>query len=421
MESERVTDSATELGTPGEALSRGVETALVGAIFAVVAWMLLSSLPGPHDAASDDGYYVRFMTTVSQRGLGALPGLFERWNATREDWIFPPPSRVGFVVVSALWAKVFGASLDSLSKMSAVSHLVLVLVTWRFARRHFGALRAVAAVALVAFSPLLLGLARLALADSLTVLFASLAIWTYVDFVFAPRNVRRWIAFTVAFAAAMLVKELVVMLTLPFAAFAALEAIRRRAPRDLVPVAAALAVAGLFTVSLLVLAAGGVAPLAETVRITLESPKTNAYALRYGSGPWFRYVLDFLLLSPGPTLLAIGAIGLVLLRPAATERDRKELFLALVCIGLIAGLSFGTKNVRYAAMLEVAIRLLGASLLAVWIRPRTTRAATAVYACAILILCGVDWWTFRTIWVERGLYDPVTAALLAARALVPMK
>ena len=49
-------------------------------------------------------------------------------------------------------------------------------------------------------------------------------------------------------------------------------------------------------------AAGDLGTLLQVVRGIVSSPAENAYAKLLGLGPWYRYLLDYLVLSPWPTL-----------------------------------------------------------------------------------------------------------------------
>src|SRR5690349_10236038 len=100
------------------------------AVLLFLLWRILlaSFASAVRDATSDEGYYLRYMQAVHDGGLRVFPGLFGEWNRTSSAWIFPPPSRVGFIVVSALWANVFGATLDALQLLSLASHLLLCAV-----------------------------------------------------------------------------------------------------------------------------------------------------------------------------------------------------------------------------------------------------------------------------------------------------
>lgn len=386
----------------------------------LAAWVIVASLPAAKlDPDSDDGLYLLYMDTVHRQGLSAFPGLFEEWNREPDNWIYPPPSRVGFIVVSALWAGLWGASLASLQALSVASHLLGSLVNYLFARKHLGEPRALFVGALWIFSPLVMGLSRLALTDSFIALCTLLSVWLLIDLVEAPKSRRRLVCFMAAFASMVLVKEQTALLAVPFAAFVLIERCLWREPLGIPTFLAAFVLPGIAVVSILVLAAGGLSPLLETSRIVLTSPATNDYAIRYGSGPWFRYLVDYLCLSPATTLLAMAFAGVLAMRLKGGQYDR-----VLVCMGLLAvfflfEFSFFTKNVRYALVLELSIRVFAVCML-VELFGSANRARSAVLCgVAVAALCWLDWRTFDLYWVRYRGYDVHTQFLLGGRQMVP--
>jgi 4-amino-4-deoxy-L-arabinose transferase-like glycosyltransferase len=400
---------------------RWLPPAIFAAALLLLAWILHGSLASAvKDERSDDGYYLYYMTSVRQQGLSVFPSLFETWNATKESWIFPPPSRVGFIVVSALWAGIFGASFDALQYLSLASFLALCVVNYAFARRHVGEPKAVLLAFSVAFSPLLMGVSRLALTDSFNALCMTTTAWLFLGLSKDPGKFARGIPFMLALAFMVLTKELSVLLCVPFLAFVAYERFVRKEPRCAARFALWFAIPGAAVLAVFLLVSGGAARLLETMRIVLGSPATNTYAIRYGSGPWFRPVLDFLLFSPAPTLLAIAGIGAMLLRWRAGSYDRTSAYFFLLAALFVLELSFFTKNIRYAVVLELPLRFFAVGFVAELAGGLRSRRSVAVASAAVIALCCLDWHTFDAMWVEARLYDPVTAWLAFLRHLVPL-
>lgn len=370
----------------------------------------------PH---SDDGYYLRYMQDVSQRGLGALPEQFTFYLSETRHWIFPPPSRVGFTLACALWSELFGASLRAISLLSMVSHLALVVVSFAFALRWTSPLRAVCVASLMGFSTLHLGLSRLALTDVFISLVQVASIGLFIEYLRAPERRGRAIAFAVVFGFAMLTKEISVLLALPFAGCAALA---RWGERRAVPVArtvAILVLPGLACALGWWLAAGDLTTVWRVMKIVLLSPGTNEYALQFGSGGWFRYPIDELLMSPWTTLLGLGGVALALWRWRRGDLDLIAVSLALVYIAQVGVLGLFTKNLRYVAVLEFPLRFLAAGL--IWDLCAAERSARGrVLAAAVaLTLCAFAWSDYDRLWLEFRLYDPVTGALVIGREMAP--
>ena len=213
----------------------------------------------------------------------------------QERWLYPNPLRLAFITLSAIAAKIGGASFETLSFISLLAHLLCIVAGYAFARRVLGDPRALYVAVLLAFSPLWMALARRALVDSLATLAAVLAIWTFWE---ALRGSSRWRAlFAVCFGFGMLVKETGVLLAVPFAAVLLFEVLARDRREILLPMSLALGAPIAFCGALWWVAAGDLGVLVELVGIVLSSPSRNEYATAYGGGPWSRYILDFLLLS----------------------------------------------------------------------------------------------------------------------------
>jgi len=369
----------------------------------------------------DDGYYLRYMTEVGERGLAALPAQFRFYLSDQRHWIFPPPSRVGFTLVCAAWSKLFGASLRSLSYLSLASHLALIAVSFAFAQRWFTTTRAVLVAALVGFSTLHLGLARSALTDVFVSLVQVAAIGLFIEYIREPTRSLRAVGFALVFAFAMLTKEIAVLLAIPFALYAALE--RWFVGRE-IPIgrtAAIVVVPGVACVAGWVLSAGDVDTVYHVMKIVLLSPGTNDYAVRFGSGGWFRYPVDELLMAPWPTLLGLAGATLALWRwrwraPGAYSL---ELALALIYAAQIGVLSFFTKNLRYVAVLEFPLRVLAVGLLWEFFNASRSKYGLAVCVAAVALICWSSWIDFSVIWLDFGMYDPVSGALIISRKMSP--
>jgi 4-amino-4-deoxy-L-arabinose transferase-like glycosyltransferase len=337
-------------------------------------------------------------------------------------------------VTSVAWGKVVGADYRSLQTLSLACFLLLCVLNYAFARRHFDEERACLVAALAGFSPLLMGLSRLAFADSYAALCTTAAIWLFLEVVKDPSSLRKRLLFAAVLAWSVLVKEPSVLVVPGFALFLSYERFVRHEPHDLAARAVDFLAAGAAVLAVLVLAAGGFGTLGSTVHAVIVSPATNRYAQRFGSGPWFRPILDFLLLSPWPTLLATGGFWLTATRARSGRYQRESVYFAFVCASMLLALSFFTKNVRYAMPLELPIRALAVLLVCDLARlpelpggsqdphgPERSgaRRAGLLAGAAIALLCFLDRRNFELFWVEHPGADPITQFLAGVRKLVP--
>lgn len=398
--------------------SRGTWVALALLLGGIGALSVATFGSVAYHADLDEGTYQRYVAHVAEHGLGAFPELFRGYAADSERWIFPSPLRVGFVAGAAGWAQLFGASYLALSWFSLASHLAFVLLNFVCVRRHRGDRAALGVSALLGFSALHLVIARTALMDSHAVLWQAATFWLFVELLHAPAR-RLWsVLFVPVCAWTIVVKEASVLVVGPLALLYAVECLRSRGALSWQRGVALFGLAFTLAFGVLALAAGGIAELRECVQIVRVSLATNEWAKANLAGPWYRYVVDALLVSPYVTLVALLGAGAVLLRArdAAHERWLELRWFAIAALG-IGGLSLIGKDLRYAMALHVA------TCLAAWCglefaferaRPAFARAGLAV---AVLLLCVSELCTF-SLFIDRGLYDPVTHWLVRVRELV---
>lgn len=391
------------------------------ALIALLALAALLALNGrewePYEPSGDPRYYIRYVNAVSEQGLAAFPALFREYLSDPQHWVFPPPSRIGYVLAALPFTPASGADTLSLSALSLAAFVATVAISFVFARRWLDAPQAFASAALVACSPLLLGLSRLALTDTFNVLGQALCLWLFLEYLRSPAS-RLWqVAFALAFAFACATKEIAVLLAVPLGLHALIEH-RRERRVSLTTTAALLVLPGLAVVVLWIVAAGGADTAWRTMRIVLLSPASNPFAIHLGGGGWHRYPIDQILVSPWFALFANACVGLTLVRWRRGEYDRLRVGMALVCVCQVAVLGLFTKNLRYVAILEAPLCVLAALTLADFAaagRPRASRPLLAT-AVVLLGLAGIE--SYRELWVKRLLEDPLTRTLAYDRDLL---
>ncbi|HVZ31434.1 MAG TPA: glycosyltransferase family 39 protein, partial [Polyangiaceae bacterium] len=400
------------------------------AVLVLVTWMLGASLGKAwHAPDSDEGYYLYFVSQVQQHGLGVFPELFRSWNANdivsdvldRPNWWHPPPYRLGYIVVGAWWARFFGASIASLSWLSTVSHLIWASINWVFARRHLDETFALLLATLCAFSPLLTGEARLALMDNYAVVWVTLAAWLFLEMLEQPTAWCWQIGCGAALTMAILTKELSVFVAAPLGTVALIERFYRQRPLPFWRFFAVLALPGALSLPFFVLAAGGLSSLLTTIQIVLSSPASMPYALLYCSGPWYRYLIDYLCLSAFPTLLGLLGAGALLQRWFDGEWSTIEVFFLVFGVGLLAQQAPFIKNARYMMGLELPLRFLAVGLLLRCAQRIWPARSTLLAALVVAGLCFLDWRSFQHLFADVGGYDPLSFDLLKARKIIPWR
>ncbi len=374
------------------------------------------SMAVPYEPNSDEGYYLRMAAVLETEGLSAYPRLFEAWNRDTANWIYPSPLRVGHLLMLAGLLEVLPASLETLSWLSVASQLGWVLVCAWFARRLLPEGFALCLTLLLATAPLLLGSARLALQDSHLLFWLGLAIWSFLDCVRDPSQRGMRVVFALSFAMSVLVKETSALMGPVFLALLAWQCWVRREPLPVLSLGLLVVLPALLVLPTLLIAAGGLEPLLATARTVLGSPATNEYAIRYGSGPWYRYLVDYLLISPWTTLAACAGLGARLSGKRFEFGDRELTLLALLGCLLLVEMSFFTKNARYLLILELPLRALALA----WIFGLAGGARRTVLVAGFVLLVVVsDLSSFEYGWVRHKIYDPLTGTLMQLRGLLP--
>jgi len=171
-----------------------------------------------------------------------------------------------------------------------------------------------------------------------------------------------------------------------------------------------LSIAGpLLGVAILVGLSGGIGPFVEVYLTLVAKAQNLAYAQLTGDGPWYRYLIDLMIISPIVLCLALGALFALVPR-------RKELaFLAIFVAGsylIMCNVRYGM-NLRYASIWELPLRLSAFAM--VWqLCARFGHRQWFVASIAIAALCACEFRQYLVVATnpDRPLYELATNDLL---------
>lgn len=363
----------------------------------------------------DELIYVQYARRISTAGLSQFRLLAEEYASNPSLWVFPNPLRVLYLLITALSCRVAEAcSGATVAAVSLLSGIGLVLLTLVMGWRMFGKQVALLSGLLAALSPLQLALSRRAWQDGLFSLTVLVALWAFWERSRSPR--KGWdILMGCALLAALLTKEssiifliglLGALLYPNWLGSASISPIRSMLAAVLLPL--------LLAVLILLILIPDPPLLIRVYSAWLSATETGAYAIAYSQGPWFRYLIDFFLLSPMTTLLAIGYY----FTPGGKQEDQ---FLARFTLVLFLAFSLlALKNVRYVSFLDIPMRILAVlTLTALSQNPAVARVGKRGVVPAILLLAAYDLSLFHAIFIDAAVYDPVTATLAKAERLIP--
>jgi len=376
---------------------------------------------------------------VNGSGAAAMPGLVEfflKTQSPRETECELPPTRFLYIYTSWLWKCVqFGAapplplaemnvagmtddrSLDpdhrdpalaSLHRVACLFSILLMVAGGVFAMRMLGMGVGLGVLALMAFDPLQIHFSQHALIDGFFTFWAVMCIWTTWECLRDPRSVPWLVAHTICLALMVLTKENAFFV---YCALAAVVLANRWLAFGSVTLRfILLSIAGpLLGVALLVALAGGIQPFIEVYQTLVGKAQNLAYARLTGDGPWYRYLLDLMIVSPIVLILALGALFAVVPR-------KKELAFFSVFVAasyLIMCNVPHAMNLRYASIWELPLR--AAAFCMIWqvcacFGHRQWLATTI----AVIALCGYEFRQYMIFATNPSLplYETVPADLL---------
>ena len=320
-----------------------------------------------------------------------------------------PPVRFLYIFAGYLWHTLFRTDeLTSLKSVSSFCSILTLAVAAALAWRMRGPVWSVALSALVAFAPTQIHMSQHALVDGFFTFWALLTVWMLWESLQAPRH-WGWLAgYTASLALLVLTKENSFFVWV--AIVLVLVANRWLQYGTVSPELLMATVLGpILGVVTLVFLAGGLDVLLGTYRLLISKNYQLPYAIKTGDGPWHRYLVDLLLVSPVILLLAIGAVFRIDLR------KRPELFLLTFVAGsylVMCNLKYGM-NLRYANMWDVPLRFLALSTLASLIAPLRERR-NLILALAVAGICLFEMRQYLILFVQYPLYELVSEGLLRA-------
>ena len=336
----------------------------------------------------------------------------------KENWIWPDPLRFGYFLLTSQWVALTGVSFRSLALFSLIC-FVLLLSTFIFASRLFNKNFAALSVLLLAFSPLSMAMGKRALTDSLGNLFFGLSLWTYLGFLCEKRRGLFFSLFVVFYSYSILIRQQFILFEVFFlVVFFLFKYYYKKAlplAYAVVTVAAPLSIVG----ATWLFSSSGLADLLMLFKIIRNMPAVNPYSVYFCRGPWTRYLIDYLLLSPWVTLTAFFFVGYALLVNKTILKDPKVGYFlcALIIIYILLSSFDYNKNIRYALCIDTVMRITVVIMLREIFKGK--KFMGDIVFGLIVLLCLVDFLSYQYLFVTSNVYDPISYRLLKARLMIP--
>ena len=359
----------------------------------------------------DEGLYREYVNALSKDGLGAYPDVVQGYIDVQKKLpgSILPPLRFLYIFTAYIWHSIFGSeTLEALYQVAAFFSMLTLALATAFTWRLRGATWAIAIAALMAVAPTQIHMSQHALVDGFFTFWALLALWLFWENLQAPRDWRWLVGYIIALALLVLTKEnsffvwvalVVLLITNRWLQFGTVT-------RELV---IATVLGPLLGVVILIFLAGGIDVFVQSYQLSVGKNFQLHYAILTGDGPWYRYLVDLLLVSPIILILALGTVFRL------NRAMKPELFMSIFITAsylVMCNVKYGM-NLRYANMWDLPLRFLAFSqivMLASWIKQYRGLAIAAV----VVLLAAIEFHQYIVLAVRYPLYELITHDLLQA-------
>jgi 4-amino-4-deoxy-L-arabinose transferase-like glycosyltransferase len=377
----------------------------------------LPQLEALHPAAKfdalgfDEGLYRGYVSSLISGGLTSYPEIVDHYIEVQKNLTgsILPPVRFLYIFASYLWHQVFGSeALAALRGVASLFSILTLLLSTIFAWRLKGPMWALGVAALMSCAPTQIHMSQHALVDGFFTFWALLCLWMLWENLRTPGNGLRLAAYTLGLCCLVLTKENAFFV---FIALLVLLALNRWLAFGVVTRQLLLCtVAGpLLGFVVLVFLAGGLETLRTTYQLSVSKNYQLTYAILTGDGPWHRYLVDLLLVSPVIVLLAIGAA----FRLDRSQKAELFLFVFMAASYLVmCNIKYGM-NLRYANMWDMPLRFLALGQIAA-LATLLPRYRTLILCGAVGLVCAMELRQYIILFVQFPLYELVPEGLLRA-------
>jgi 4-amino-4-deoxy-L-arabinose transferase-like glycosyltransferase len=363
----------------------------------------------------DEGLYRDYLNQVIGAGLTSYPEIIQYYMEVQRPLTgsILPPMRFLYIFAAYTWHVVFGSDAYTALKCVASFFGVLTLVlSTVFAWRMKGPAFALGIAALIGFAPTQIHMSQHALVDGFFTFWALLSLWALWENLRSPRN-WFWLAtYIVALCCMVLTKENAFF---AFVGIVAIIVLNRwlqigTVTRELL---LATLLGPFLGVTILVVLVGGIDVLFAAYQLSVSKNYELPFAIATGDGPWYRYLLDLLTVSPIVLILAFGA----LFRLDASKKP--EIF----CVVFIAAsylvmcnIKYGM-NLRYTNMWDLPLRVLAFSQISV-LCASLNRYRILVLCAAVGLICVIELRQYIILFVQFPLYELIPQLLLRALHII---
>ncbi len=372
-----------------------------------------------HEGNSDEYFYLSYAKHISRTGICGFSDIIKWYNQSEKNRYHPSPLRAGYILLTVLFLNLYGPYFSSLVILSYLCFLISCLIFYYYAKKNFSEKIAVFFIFLYSVSPLTLGMSRVALSESVINLLMGTSVWLFLDFLQRPLRKTLCVLTGVLFIS-LLVKEtsvLFIIFIVIFSWIANKKFSIKIAHKDILIL---VLIPPLLTIIFYLLLLG-----TKTFNIAIQSiymthfiDTANQYAMSFSSGPWYRYLVDFMLLSPVMTTLSIGyGFHLIIQK----TNDWKKIYFLIYALTIFIPLSLlkHTKVVRFVINLE----MVSVFFCALAVNELFKKEIIEEKLLKVTIFLFIIWLfylnQFNQIFASSFLLDPTTYNLMCIKEFIP--
>jgi 4-amino-4-deoxy-L-arabinose transferase-like glycosyltransferase len=383
--------------------------ALLCLVLLLGAFLRIYPSAGTKYPGVDEMYYRHGVMFLVHNGFTSYPSLVRNYAKVQPTLPVAviPPTRVTLIATAFLWHQIFNTvPLISLRAVACSAAVLTLLISALFLYRAAGLPAAIGVSALLSCAPMQIQLAQRAYVDGVFAFTAILTLWLLWENMRGPSSLKWLVPYGASIALMVVTKENAAFV---FVGILSILACNRwlkigEVGLNLVIATFAGALAGAAT---LVIASGGPATLIQVFQANISKTYVTPYVIQTGDGPWFRYILDLIAMSPLVTLLALAALG----RLSFQAINRYfALFLAVTYL-LMSNLHYGI-SLRYTAMWDLPLRCLAFTQIVLMAASVPPRYRAIFVPVAVAVVCAVDLSQYCLFFVQNGTYDPTATEIL---------
>ncbi|MBA2744230.1 MAG: phospholipid carrier-dependent glycosyltransferase [Chthoniobacterales bacterium] len=371
----------------------------------------LHPAPGFQNVGFDEGLYRGYVEYLIQHSVTSYPEIAELFVEVQSNLpsAILPPTRFLYIFTSYLWHVLSGAdALTSLHNISSLFGVLMLCVATLFAWRLGGLRIAICIAALMSCAPTQIHMSQHALIDGFFAFWATLSVWLLWENLRKPGDLRWLVGLGAALALLVLTKE-----NAMFVYIGLLGLLCMNYPLHFGTITkgllATMVLGPLVGVTILVNLCGSLETTYRIYTLLVSKASVLPYAIATGDGPWYRYLVDLMIMSPVVLVLAIGGIFQLKLSQKA------PLFLLTFVAAsylLMANVRYGM-NLRYANIWDMPLRYF-ATLCLINVSDLRVSRANLWLGLMIAAVCVIELRQYLIFFVEHDLYELVTGGLLHA-------